>query len=184
MVDELKNIEQLKGFKLKGSIGNGNFAEVPWVAIMDGNITKSTTEGIYIVFLFSGDGEKVFLTLNQGVTYFKNKKLKKHDIVKASNTIYEILDSPESAPIDIDLKAKTSLGKGYEKTTISGFEYYINDLPDSSIIENDMNKLLNDYEQLVAKYRENGQNLDQFYQYILNSDEKNIKCSKIYLEIL
>ncbi|WP_445194354.1 MrcB family domain-containing protein [Staphylococcus xylosus] len=178
MVDELKNIEQLKGFKLKGSIGNGNFAEVPWVAIMDENITNSTTEGIYIVFLFSGDGEKVFLTLNQGVTYFKNKKLKKHDIVKASNTIYEILDSPESAPIDIDLKAKTSLGKGYEKTTISGFEYYINDLPDSSIIESDINKLLNDYEQLVDKYKENGKNLDQFYQYILNSDEKKYQLFK------
>src|SRR5699024_5802690 len=118
----------------------------------------------YIVFLFSGDGEKVFLTLNQGVTYFKNKKLKKHDIVKISNAIYGILDSPESAPIDIDLKAKTSLEKGYEKTTISGFEYNINDLPDSSIIENDMNKLLNDYEQLIAKYKENGQNLDQFYR--------------------
>ncbi|MEB7507586.1 MrcB family domain-containing protein [Staphylococcus xylosus] len=178
MVDELKNIERLKSFKLKGSIGNGNFAEVPWVAIMDGNITKSTTEGIYIVFLFSGDGEKVFLTLNQGVTYFKNKKLKKHDIVKASNTIYEIIDSPESAPIDIDLKAKTSLGKGYENTTISGFEYYINDLPDSSIIESDLNKLLNDYEQLVDKYKENGENLDQFYQYILNSDEKKYQLFK------
>ncbi|MGW7849747.1 MrcB family domain-containing protein [Staphylococcus xylosus] len=178
MVDELKNIEQLKGFKLKGSIGNGNFAEVPWVAIMDENITNSTTEGIYIVFLFSGDGEKVFLTLNQGVTYFKNKKLKKHDIVKASNTIYEILDSPESAPIDIDLKAKTSLGKSYEKTTISGFEYYINDMPDSSIIESDINKLLNDYEQLVDKYKENGENLDQFYQYILNSDEKKYQLFK------
>lgn len=178
MVDELKNIEQLKGFKLKGSIGNGNFAEVPWVAIMDGNITNATTKGIYIVFLFSADGEKVFLTLNQGVTYFKNKKLKKHDIVKASNTIYEILDSPESAPIDIDLKAKTSLGKGYEKTTISGFEYYINDLPDSSVIENDMNKLLNDYEQLIAKFKENGENLDQFYQYILNAKDKKYQLFK------
>lgn len=178
MVDELKNIERLKSFKLKGSIGNGNFAEVPWVAIMDGNITKSTTEGIYIVFLFSGDGEKVFLTLNQGVTYFKNKKLKKHDIVKISNSIYGILDAPESAPIDIDLKAKTSLGKGYEKTTISGFEYYINDLPDSSIIENDMNKLLNDYEQLIAKYKENGQNLDQFYRYILNAKDKKYQLFK------
>lgn len=178
MVDELKNIERLKHFKLEGSIGKGNFAEVPWVAIMDGNITETTTRGIYIVFLFSAGGEKVYLTLNQGVTYFKNKKLKKHDIVKATNSIYEILDSPESAPIDIDLKAKTSLGKGYEKTTISGFEYYINDLPDSSVIENDIYKLLNDYEQLIAKYKENGQNLDQFYQYILNAKDKKYQLFK------
>lgn len=76
------------------------------------------------------------------------------------------MDSPESELVDIDLKSETLLGKGYEKTTISGFEYYINDMPDSSVIESDIMKVLNDYEQLVAKYKENGKNLDQFYQNI------------------
>ncbi|RIM76415.1 DUF3578 domain-containing protein, partial [Staphylococcus xylosus] len=163
LVEELKNIEKLKDFKIKGSIGNGQFASIPWVVIMNEEITKAPTKGIDIVFLFSADGEKVYLTLNQGATYFKEKNLKKAEIVKISKSIYEILDSPKSKPVDIDLKSDTDLGKGYEKTTISGFEYYINDMPDSSIIESDINKLLNDYEQLVDKYKENGENLDQFY---------------------
>ncbi|MRF36058.1 DUF3578 domain-containing protein [Staphylococcus sp. KY49P] len=178
LVEELKNIEKLENFKIKGSIGNGQFASIPWVVIMNEEITKSPTKGIDIVFLFSADGEKVYLTLNQGATYFKEKNLKKVEIVKISKSIYEILDSPESEPVDIDLRSKTALGKDYEKTTISGYEYYIDDMPDSSIIESDINKLLNDYEQLVDKYKENGENLDQFYQYILNSDEKKYQLFK------
>lgn len=77
MVEELKNIEKLKDFKIKGSIGNGQFASIPWVVIMNEEITKAPTKGIDIVFLFSADGKKVYLTLNQGATYFKEKNLKK-----------------------------------------------------------------------------------------------------------
>lgn len=178
MVEELKNIEKLKDFKIKGSIGNGQFASIPWVVIMNEEITKAPTKGIDIVFLFSADGKKVYLTLNQGATYFKEKNLKKAEIVKISKSIYEILDSPKSEPVDIDLKSDTDLGKGYENTTISGYEYYINDMPNSSIIESDINKLLNDYEKLVDKYKENGENLDQFYQYILNAKDKKYQTFK------
>ena len=41
-------------------------------------------------------------------------------------------------------------------------------MPDSSIIIGDIIKLLNDYKQLVKTFKEKGQNIDQFYQYILN----------------
>lgn len=168
MVEELRNIEDLKDFKIKGSIGNGQFAAIPWVAIMDKDVTTTTSKGMYIVFLFSSDEKEVYLTLNQGAEYFKDKKLKDHDIVKISKSIYESLDSPESEPIDINLKSETSLGRAYEKTAISGFKYYSDDMPDSSIIIGDIIKLLNDYKQLVKTFKEKGQNIDQFYQYILN----------------
>lgn len=61
-------VEELKEFKIKGIIGNGRFADIPWVAIMNTNITETTTKGIDVVFLFSSDGENVYLTLNQGAT--------------------------------------------------------------------------------------------------------------------
>lgn len=178
MVEELKNIEELKNLKIKGSIGNGQFASIPWVAIMNEEVSKTTAKGIDIVFLFSADGEKVYLTLNQGAKYFREKKLKYQDILKISKSIYEILESPESRPVDINLNSSTVLGSSYESTTISGFEYSINNMPDSVTIENDIIKLLNDYEQLVVKYKENGSNIDQFYQFILNSEEKKYKIFK------
>ncbi|MGX9977219.1 MrcB family domain-containing protein [Staphylococcus gallinarum] len=178
MVEELKSIKELNDYEIKGSIGNGQFASVPWVAIMNPDVTDATTKGFYIVFLFSADGEKVYLTLNQGATYFNDKKVDSSEILKISKSIYGILESPKSKLVDIHLNADTSLGKSYEPTTISGFEYYINDIPDSSVIERDINKLLNDYEQLVAIYRENGQDIDQFYQLIRNSEEKKYQNFK------
>lgn len=53
---------------IKGSIGQGNWANVPWVSIYDKRITTSAIEGVYIVYLLSEDGEILYLTLNQGVT--------------------------------------------------------------------------------------------------------------------
>ncbi|HHM2960096.1 MrcB family domain-containing protein [Staphylococcus epidermidis] len=182
LVQELKKIEELKGFKIKGSIGNGQFASIPWVAMMNKEITSSTTKGIDIVFLFSGDGNKVYLTLNQGSTFFKNKNLKEKEILKISRLIYELIDSPETEPISIDLKSTTPLGKSYEKTTISGFEYDINDMPSSIAIKKDIIKLLNDYKQIVTKYKENGNDIEQFYRYVFSSKYNKYQLFKNLFE--
>ncbi len=55
-------------FKVQGSVGQGNWAKIPWIAIMDTRITTSTQLGEYIVYLFSEDMSSVYLTLAQGVT--------------------------------------------------------------------------------------------------------------------
>src|SRR5215831_13840029 len=50
------------------SVGQGNWARVPWVAFIDTRITDTTQRGIYGVFLFREDMSGVYLTFNQGVT--------------------------------------------------------------------------------------------------------------------
>ena len=55
-------------YKIKSSIGQGRITQCPWIAIMNINETTSTQEGVYIVFLFSKDLRKIYLTLAQGVT--------------------------------------------------------------------------------------------------------------------
>ena len=37
---------------IKGSVGAGKATKTPWIAILDKNITRTTREGVYIVFLF------------------------------------------------------------------------------------------------------------------------------------
>lgn len=165
-----KKLEELlidDNFYTKGSIGNGQFASVPWIAIMDKRITKSTTKGIYIVFLFSEDGEKVYLTLNQGVTYFDEKKYNRSLVKEASKKIYEALQNPKSQPVMIELNSSTKLGQGYEKTTISGYEYSVNNIPSESRIVSDLGNLIKDYRQLVDLYIEKGEEIDVFYDSIL-----------------
>src|SRR5690554_2878605 len=48
------NFEQGQ-YEIKGSIGQGNWARVPWLAILDKEITTTTQEGVYVVYLFSSD---------------------------------------------------------------------------------------------------------------------------------
>ena len=55
-------------YKIKSSIGQGRITQCPWIAIMNINETTSTQEGVYMVFLFSKDLRKIYLTLAQGVT--------------------------------------------------------------------------------------------------------------------
>ena len=55
-------------YTIKGSIGAGRATKTPWIAIMDKDITHSTREGVYLVFLLSADYKHVYLTLNQGTT--------------------------------------------------------------------------------------------------------------------
>ena len=53
---------------IKGSVGVGRATKTPWIAIMDKDITHTTREGVYLVFLLSADYKHVYLTLNQGTT--------------------------------------------------------------------------------------------------------------------
>ena len=50
------------------SVGQGNWATVPWIALLNTKITRSTQEGIYVVFLIATELDRIFLTLNQGTT--------------------------------------------------------------------------------------------------------------------
>ena len=55
-------------YKIKGSIGQGRVTQCPWIAIMHEDETQTTQEGVYIVFLFSENLRKIYITLAQGVT--------------------------------------------------------------------------------------------------------------------
>jgi len=58
-------------YKVKASVGQGQWADVLWIAVFDKSINQSATEGYYIVYLFRADMSGVYLSLNQGWTYFK-----------------------------------------------------------------------------------------------------------------
>lgn len=57
-----------RGFICTGSAGAGNWAAVPWVAVFDPRVTDTATKGYYVVYLFSPDDRRLYLSLNQGTT--------------------------------------------------------------------------------------------------------------------
>lgn len=79
---------------VKGSVGVGRATKTPWIAILNKSITKTTREGVYVVYLFSSDYKRVYLTLNQGTTVPGQfgPRLKKKDIIINSNEIRKELN--------------------------------------------------------------------------------------------
>lgn len=69
-----------KEYLVSGSVGTGNWAMIPWVGIFYKKITTSATKGVYIVYLLSRDGKKLYLTFNQGCTDISEKHTRKETI--------------------------------------------------------------------------------------------------------
>ncbi|WP_195891960.1 MrcB family domain-containing protein [Neobacillus dielmonensis] len=140
-------------YKITGSIGKGQFAEVPWLCVFLKDITKSATKGYYIVFLFSTDGQSVYMSLNQGWTFFHEKygtKVARKKIqVAAQNLKGELLlNENEWITGPIDLQAHGILAKGYEAGNIFAKKYYFNELPSITQFKEDFYTLLQSYNEI------------------------------------
>jgi len=58
-------------FLVEASPGKGGWTDTPWVAILDPLVTDTPQEGIYIAYLFSSSMERLYISLNQGITQFQ-----------------------------------------------------------------------------------------------------------------
>ena len=108
---------------ITGSVGQGNWATVPWVCIFDRNITTTATKGVYIVYLLSKDGKTLYLTFNQGCTDIRNSHSKADTIKimrqKAADIASRINARGFASDERIDLgSGLTELAELYQKGTI------------------------------------------------------------------
>ncbi|MFW6287396.1 MAG: McrB family protein, partial [bacterium] len=138
-------------FEIKGSIGQGNWAKIPWIAIMDKSITTTTQEGIYIVYLYSKDMKRMYLTLMKGVT-----NATKDELINKREEIRNSLDlSPFNSDNNIDLN-DSGRGKEYEMSTICYKEYQKedieNDKVNEGIIVNDLKMMIDIYQEYKNKF--------------------------------
>lgn len=68
-----KKLQSPTKFLIKASAGAGNWADVPWLSILNPAITESTQSGIYPVYLFRSDGSGIYLSLGFGTTELKKQ---------------------------------------------------------------------------------------------------------------
>lgn len=152
-------------FLVRASPGKGNWAEIPWICIFNENITRSAQKGIYLVFLFSADMKKVYLSLNQGFTFYKDNRITDR-IDEFSSLIRDIILTEYNIGDylrEIDLNTENNLGKGYESCNIISKLYRIEDLknPSTDIIE-DINRFLNIYDYIYSQLP--NKDIDLFYE--------------------
>lgn len=53
-------------YLVKGSPGQGNWADVPWIGVFDPTVTDSATRGYYVAYLFAADLRQVHLASHKG----------------------------------------------------------------------------------------------------------------------
>lgn len=142
----------------KGSMGTGNKGEFPWISLRNVNISKSTTHGLYIVYLFRKDMKGFYLSLNQGIIYFaRTYGRKKYDYAKKVVNYFQTKcgDSQFSRElIDLGETRRGSLGYGYEVTTILSKYYPSHGFNDEVLIK-DLKHMMDIYDEIYRSMDNN-----------------------------
>nr|WP_257142648.1 DUF3578 domain-containing protein [Bacillus wiedmannii] len=146
-------------YVVKGSVGQTKWANVPWFAIMNQKITKSTQRGYYIVYLFSEDMQRLYLTIAQGVTDTPKEEI---EIIKQEIRQHINMSSKVKRDDNIFLGTSSS-AKDYANSTVAYIAYDANKMPSEKELVEDLEEMLRYYEGFIA-YKEEGTKYEMIYE--------------------
>ena len=150
------------GYRVRVSGSAVNIPEIPWISILNPELTTTTKAGLYIVYLYSADLKTLYLSMNQG--YTRHKEVAEALGFKGKNVITRALKTLKSetkdltrelkinGPIDsrtinsIDLKSTGELPQGYESGHITGFKYSLNNMPSENQLNLDLDFMFTIYD--------------------------------------
>lgn len=185
ITDYLKNIIDNSKYTLEWSIGKGQWAAIPWLAIFDNDITKSAQNGYYIVYLFKENMSGVYVTIMQGTTSVKQefgKKVEDELIARSKYYSSHIMSKPQNfntGEICLNITKKQSAGYLYQYGTILHKYYDKNNVPDEKILIQDLKTLLNIYNELKNKNIDIPfENQEEDEQEYIGKETSNIKYHK------
>lgn len=144
-------------YHVAGSAGKGMWSAVPWIGIFDRRITTSAQRGVYIVYLFSADGQSLYLTLNQGCS----ELVKEYGGKTATRMMRENTAQVRSA---LDARGFSSddeailgehlppLAQGYQNGIIFYRRYDKAALPPEAQLRQDLASMLQVYRDYAARF--------------------------------
>ncbi|PTB33518.1 MrcB family domain-containing protein [Photobacterium phosphoreum] len=135
-------------YLIKASAGAGNWADVPWLSILNPKITESTQSGIYPVYLFRSDGSGVYLSLGFGTTELKRQygtALARKKAEALRNSIRELDNRLDDWDQKVDLRSNTVLGQSYEWASAGAKFYPLENMPDENTLTSELIELLEIY---------------------------------------
>lgn len=135
-------------YLIKASAGAGNWADVPWLSILNPSITESTQSGIYPVYLFRSDGSGVYLSLGFGTTELKKQygtALARQKAEELRNNIRSFDSRLNAWDQKVDLRSNTTLGRSYEWASAGAKFYPLENMPDEDTLTSDLTELLDIY---------------------------------------
>ena len=156
--DELKPLlPPSSSYKIQGSTGQGNITSAPWVATFDLSITKTATQGFYLVYLFSVDLRRLYLSLAFGTTqfeeYFPSIPERHTKLVAAADQLRTLLKPKRvlnSGSLDLAVTSRDRMHADYEKSNIVAIQYGLDALPSDDQLARDYRYMVELYRELVA----------------------------------
>ena len=139
----------------EGSVGQGNWAEVPWFGVFNPESTTSATQGVYVVYLFSADCQSVYLCQGQGVTSVKEEfgRRQKDELVRRAELIRARVPefSARFSAGPISLGGRTPLAKSYDDAVAYYRRYEFASLPSDDELRKDLLEIVTAYDLLIAR---------------------------------
>jgi MrcB-like, N-terminal domain len=142
--------------RVKASVGQGNWARVPWIAVLDPRETNSTQHGTYPVILIPEDLSGVYLTLAQGVTELKQRlgrraaydELRRRaDVLRASLT--QLVEHGFELNGDVQL-GDSPLGRDYAASVVASIHVPAPEVAHHPVGD-DMANLAIPYDELLTR---------------------------------
>lgn len=129
------------------SVGQGNWAAVPWIAIMNKNITDSTQRGYYLCYLFSEDMSSVYLVFMQGVT-----ETSKQEMLNIKSEIRQTIPATSAVNIDDEgiYLGESKRAKEYAFSTAVYKIYDFENMPSEEELVNDLREMVQIYENYIS----------------------------------
>ncbi len=150
-----KNSNHQDYIKIKATKGLANIPYAPWIGARDVRLADKQSEGYSLVYLYSVDLKRVYLSIafgtGQFIEVFKPKKEAYQKMRKAASRIQKVFENDLNIqnlildPIDLAASPKEFRQEGYEQSAIFSLSYKINNLPDDT-------KLLEDYKKMLDFY--------------------------------
>ena len=181
-----KNIPELlqvryKDYYIKGSEGNGNRTSYPWICIMDPSITRTPQKGLYVAILFQRNMGGFYITLNQGITYFRETfRNRAYEMAQEAAKYFRKDIEIDDAYEVIDLNSfRSDNGYGFEKTTVIGNYFKKGQYSEEEFYET-LNEYISLYNEIVEQI--DGSSYESIIPKIVDDKELQYKDAEKAIE--
>lgn len=132
------------GFGIEASDGIGRKTEAPWVRLFSHHMSPNARTGYYVVYHFSADGERFYVTLGFGSTIWNKDRgdlvdLPPEDLESRRRWSLSVLRDKKqdysSFSDTINLGARASLPRQFEKATLLARVFDTKNAKDERVIE-------------------------------------------------
>ncbi len=172
------------GMLLKSGLGMGSFADVPWVAVINDRFGGTASNGYFVVFLFSKDSKRVYLTLGVGAGSAISGTWKSADRIrteakaeKLRSQCRSLGDSGFHLSNDLDLATNAWRANSYAAGTSAYKVYHTDNLPDSAELQADFLNAFDCFARLIKQ----GFSLDESTELGRTNDFQNTPISRALL---